>query len=97
MLVGLSRRHRRERGRLPHEVRHRELCQTHGLDHKQVKHLLLSVGIDTAFYKDEVHAMAFDRAEIEEASVKKERFWAYDRSAVRRSSQNSTAEVEAGA
>lgn len=59
------------------------LCQTYGLHHKQVKYLLLSVGIDTVFDKDEGHAMVFDRAQVKEASAGKDGFWVY-RLAVRR-------------
>lgn len=61
-----------------------ELCQTHGLHHKQVKSLLHSVGIDTVFDHEEVHAMVFNRAQVEQASAGKKGFWVYDRLALRR-------------
>lgn len=44
-----------------------ELCQTHGLHHKQVKSRLLAAGIEPVFDQKKVFAMVYDRAEVEKA------------------------------
>lgn len=54
-----------------------ELCQAHGLHHKQVKSILARAGIPMAFDQDQVHAMIYDRAKVERAAVGREGFWVY--------------------
>lgn len=54
-----------------------ELCQVHGLHHKQVKSILVGAGVEMAFDQDQVHAMIYDRAKVERAAAGREGFWAY--------------------
>jgi hypothetical protein len=52
-----------------------ELCQTHGLHHKQVKSILTGAGIELAFDQDAVRSMIYDRAAVEKAEARREGFW----------------------
>lgn len=45
-----------------------ELCQKHGLHHKQVKYRLLDAGVGMCFDQEQVNAMIFDRLEAERAT-----------------------------
>jgi hypothetical protein len=52
-----------------------ELCQTHGLHHKQVKYRLLDAGVDMELDQDTVKTMVYDRAKVHRAAVDREGFW----------------------
>ena len=52
-----------------------ELCQTHGLHHKQVKYRLLDAGVDMEFDQDTVKTMIYDRAKVEMAVAGRAGFW----------------------
>ena len=53
-----------------------ELCQAHGLHHKQVKYRLLDAGVNTCFDQGEVKAMIYDRRRVEAAIAGNAKFWA---------------------
>ncbi|QQR39002.1 TniQ family protein [Devosia rhizoryzae] len=52
-----------------------ELCQTHGLHHKQVKYRLLDAGVDMEFDQGTVKAMIYDRAKVERAAADRPEIW----------------------
>src|SRR5690606_29952366 len=51
-----------------------ELCQTHGLHHKQVKSILTGAGIGLAFDQDKVRTMIYDRGAVDRAAARRD-FW----------------------
>ncbi|MGV8855629.1 MAG: TniQ family protein [Devosia sp.] len=53
-----------------------ELCQAHGLHHKQVKYRLLDAGVDMCFDQDAVKAMIYDRGRVEAATAANTGIWA---------------------
>ena len=54
-----------------------ELCQAHGLHHKQVRSILGQVGIEEEFDSKTVKTTIYDRARVEAAAAGQEGFWAY--------------------
>lgn len=54
-----------------------ELCQAHGLHHKQVRSLLGRVGITEAFDGKVVLTTIYNREKVEAAAAGKEDFWVY--------------------
>ncbi|SMQ85901.1 TniQ protein [Devosia lucknowensis] len=54
-----------------------ELCQVHGLHHKQVRSILDSVGIKEEFDAKTVKVTFYDRQKVEAAATKRRDFWVY--------------------